>query len=164
MPVHGSIVQLNVSGGGVPKLPVAEARVGELGLAGDGHDDNEHHGGPTRAACLFALERIQALVAEGHLVVPGGTGENVTTQGIDWDEVVPGTRFKLGPECVIEVTSYAAPCATIAHNFMDGDFSRMSQNAYPGWARAYAQVLVPGLIRTGDAIEVVQTAVAGETN
>lgn len=162
MTVHGSIVQLNISGGGVPKLPVGEARVGELGLAGDGHDDGVHHGGPTRAVSLFSLERIRALAAEGHPIVPGGTGENVTTQGIDWDEVIPGTRFKLGPECVIEVTSYAAPCATIEQNFIDGDFGRMSQKVYPGWARAYAKVLVPGLIRTGERIEMVQAPVSGD--
>ena len=160
MTARGSIVQLNVSGGGVPKLPVTEAFVGELGLTGDDHDDKHNHGGPTRAVCLFPIERIEALAAEGHHVAPGTTGENVTTRGIDWDEVTPGTRFRLGNECEIEVTAYTAPCWKIEHNFSDGDFSRMSQKVHPGWSRAYAKVLVPGTIRSGDPIEVVQVGAA----
>lgn len=160
MPAHGSIVQLNISSGGVPKLPVAAAYVDELGLAGDGHDDKQHHGGPTRAVCLFPIERIEALAAEGHHVAPGTTGENVTTRGIDWDEVTPGTQFRLGSACLVEVTSYTAPCATIEHNFADKDFNRMSQQAYPGWSRTYAKVLEPGTIRAGDPIEVVRVGVA----
>ena len=65
MSVKGRVVQINVSPGGVPKLPVASARVTLEGLEGDGHRDLEHHGGPERALCLFALEQIRALQAEG---------------------------------------------------------------------------------------------------
>ena len=118
MQVRGSIVQLNVSGGGVPKLPVLEAQVGELGLAGDQQHNTRLHGGPARAVSLFAIERIAALAAEGHPIVPGGTGENITTRGINWDEVLPGVRLRLGAQCVLEVTSFVAPCATIEDNFI----------------------------------------------
>ncbi len=77
--------QLNVSSGGVPKLPVERVVVSPNGLAGDGHDDTVHHGGPCRAVCLYALERIGALRQEGHPVEPGRLGENVTVAGLDWD-------------------------------------------------------------------------------
>ena len=36
---HGRVLQVNVSAGGVPKRPVAEAWVDRLGLAGDAHHD-----------------------------------------------------------------------------------------------------------------------------
>ena len=162
MQVRGSIAQLNASGGGVPKLPVLEAQVGELGLAGDQQHNTRLHGGPARAVSLFAIERIAALAAEGHPIVPGGTGENITTRGIDWEEAAPGARFKLGADCVLEVTSYTAPCATIERNFTDREFGRLSQKAYPGWARVYARVLVPGLVRAGDSIEVLAALVSAE--
>ena len=71
MSVKGRVVQINISPGGVPKLPVAAARVTPDGLEGDGHRDLEHHGGPERALCLFSLEQIRALQAEGHAVTPG---------------------------------------------------------------------------------------------
>ena len=105
----GRIVQINVSPGGVPKLPVPRVRVTALGLEGDGHR-SEHHGGAERALCLFALERLEALRAEGHPVVPGGLGENLTVAGLDWAAVGPGDRFRLGDGVVIEVTRFTNPC------------------------------------------------------
>ena len=42
------------------------------------------HGGLERAICLFSLEVIEALQAEGHPIVPGSTGENVTLAGLNW--------------------------------------------------------------------------------
>ncbi len=55
---NGRVVQINVSDGGVPKRPIERGRVGPLGLAGDGHRDRRHHGGPDRALCLLSLEVI----------------------------------------------------------------------------------------------------------
>ena len=88
----GVIHQINVSPGGVPKLPVEEARVTWLGIVGDGHDDKENHGGPLAALCLYSLEEIERLQAEGHPIAPGTTGENVTLVGVDWSEMTPGSR------------------------------------------------------------------------
>lgn len=164
MAQRGTIVQVSLSGGGVPKLPVMEAEVGELGITGDKHDDVSNHGGPERALCLFSIERLAALAAEGHAMAPGSTGENITTEGIDWDDMLPGTRLRLGSDVVIELTRYTTPCKTIGHTFRDGDFTRMSHLRFPGWSRIYARVLGTGTIRPGDAIEVVSAIaeVAGD--
>ena len=88
MTARATIAQISVSPGGVPKLPVPAARVTELGLEGDAHREMEVHGGPERALCLFALEQIRALQAEGHPVVPGALGENLTIEGLDWHPLV----------------------------------------------------------------------------
>jgi len=98
--VTGSVVQLSVSPGGVPKHAIAEARVTELGLEGDAHR-YRYHGGPERAVCLFAMEAIRSLVAEGHSVTPGALGENVTTEGLEWAAVTPGAHLRLGAQPVI---------------------------------------------------------------
>src|SRR5919107_4461162 len=90
------IAWLNVSDGGVPKLPVARARVTSAGVEGDRQRKLTIHGGPDRALCLWSLELIEALRAEGHPVVPGSAGENVTISGVDWGRVVPGARLRLG--------------------------------------------------------------------
>ncbi len=151
----GSIVQISVSRGGVPKLPVMLAEVTELGMAGDGHNEPPHiHGGPERALCLFAIERIEALAAEGHPIFAGATGENVTTRGIDWDTVVPGARLRLGADVLIEITRYTTPCRTNARWFAGGDFPRMHQDRFPGWSRVYARVLHGGVLRPGDPVAV----------
>ena len=156
---RGTIHRLNVSAGGVPKLPVAQARAGFGGLEGDAQADRRHHGGPERALCLFSLERIAELAAGGHPIAPGRTGENVTLAGLDWSLVVPGARLRLG-EALVEVTRYTSPCLKIAAAFADGDFSRMSQNAHPGCSRVYARVLEEGLLREGDAAELLPDGAA----
>jgi MOSC domain-containing protein YiiM len=90
------VVQVNVSRGGVPKRPVPAARASRFGLDGDGHRDPVHHGGPERALCLFAAERIEALQAQGHRVEPGTLRENLTVAGLDWahrSSSVTGSRW-----------------------------------------------------------------------
>jgi len=153
----GRIVQINVSPGGVPKRPVPSARVTELGLEGDQHRDIEHHGGPERALCLFALEQIHALQAEGHYVSPGAIGENLTVEGLDWEHVTPGSRLELGAGVLIEVSRYTSPCFKIKERFADGDISRVSQKHHPGSSRVYARVLTTGVIRQGDTVRLVDS-------
>lgn len=148
------IHQLNVSGGGVPKRPIEDGQVTKTGLAGDRQAKPGIHGGPYRALSLFPLEHIESLAAEGHPIEPGSVGENVTTRGLDWAEIVPGTCLRLGDEVQIRITSYAAPCTTIAGSFRDGDVNRLNPRRAPGWSRLYAEVLREGPVRPGDAIEV----------
>jgi MOSC domain-containing protein YiiM len=152
------VVQLSVSPGGVPKLPIPEARVTRLGLEGDAHRDEEHHGGPDRAVCLFSLEQIEALGAEGHTVTPGALGENLTVAGLPWTDVVPGARLRVGADVLLEITRYTSPCVNIRTVFKGGEFSRVSQKRNPGWSRVYARVLEEGVVRAGDAVEMVQSS------
>jgi MOSC domain-containing protein YiiM len=152
---RATIAQINVSPGGVPKLPVPSARVTELGLEGDAHRELEHHGGPERALCLFALEQIRALQAEGHSISPGTIGENLTVEGLDWERVTPGSRLEVGDAVVIEVTRYTSPCLTIKTSFRDGDYSRVSEKKHPGSSRVYARVIKTGAIRQGDPVRLL---------
>lgn len=151
----GRIVQLSVSSGGVPKRAVETAHVTALGLEGDAHRDTEHHGGPERAVCLYPLEAIHALAAEGHAVAPGALGENVTVEGLDWTAVTPGGRLLLGAGVLLEVTRYTSPCVNIAPAFAGRDYARVSQKRHPGWSRVYARVLVPGALRRGDTVRLL---------
>ena len=150
----GTLVSINVSNGGVPKRRIADAKVSRLGLLNDVQNDTKGHGGPERAVCVYALERIVALQSEGHPIDVGTAGENVTVQGIDWGLVAPGARLRLGDQVVLEVTSFTTPCKTIRDSFIDGTFVRISEKLYPGWSRVYTRVLSEGEIRSGDAVEL----------
>lgn len=152
------IHQLSRSSGGVPKLPIAEGLLHVGGLADDWQTDRKHHGGPDRAVCLFPLELIDTLRAEGHPITPGAIGENITTSGLDWAQVVPGARLQLGESALLEIVSYAAPCRTIREAFRDHEFMRVSEKTHPGSARAYARVLREGTVRSGDPITLVPAA------
>lgn len=151
----GLIASINLSGGGVPKRRVSDARVARLGLLGDAQNDTKNHGGPERAVCVYSLEKIRSLQSEGHPIEIGTAGENVTVEGLDWELVVPGTRLKLGDEVLLEVASFTGPCKTIRESFIDGKFVRISHKVHPGWSRVYARVLSEGEIRSGDPVEVV---------
>lgn len=153
--MNGTIHQISISDGGVPKLPVDQATVTTIGILGDRQRDLAHHGGPNRALCLYSLEVIEGFREEGHPIEPGSAGENVTVAGIDWAAIIPGTRILLGPEVQIEITSYTTPCANNARWFTDGGFSRMLQSRHPGKSRVYARVLAGGTIETGDRVQVV---------
>jgi MOSC domain-containing protein YiiM len=152
------VVQINISPGGVPKLPVASARVIANGLEGDGHRDLEHHGGPERALCIFSLEQIRALQVEGHTITPGAIGENLTLEGLDWERVQPGAVLELGERVRIEITRYTSPCFNIRPSFLGGDFARVSQKRHPGWSRVYAKVLQPGTISQGDPVRLLDSS------
>ena len=151
---RGSVVSLNRSLGGVPKHPVAEARVTRSGLEGDRQRNRRLHGGPDRALCLYSAELIAALRAEGHPIEPGSVGENVTIAGLDWRLLVPGARLAIG-DTEVELTSYTMPCKTIRHAFRDGRSNRISQLAHPGESRVYARVLREAVVRIGDPVEVL---------
>ena len=151
----GVIHQINISPGGVPKLSVDAARVTRLGIVGDEHNDKENHGGPLAALCLYCLEEIERLQAEGHPIGPGTTGENITLAGIGWGAMMPGARLALGDEVVIELTDYATPCKTIRDSFIDQEFVRISQKLHPGESRVYARILREGVIRPGDNVALL---------
>lgn len=144
--------QVSLSDGGVPKLAVPAAQVTVEGLTGDRQRNRKHHGGPDRAVCLYSLEVIEALRAEGHSIGPGSAGENLTITGLDWANLKPGDRLTIGAHLYLEIMSYTAPCRLNGQWFKDGNSERMAQEAHPGWSRLYARVLVEGNVGIGDKV------------
>jgi len=147
----GAVVALHTSGGGVPKLPIDAARVERDGIVGDRQADAKHHGRPFQALCLWSREVISGLAADGHPINAGAAGENVTTSGIDWTSLRPGSLMRIGT-VLAEVSFPATPCAKQTGWFSDGDFGRIDHDRNPGLTRWYAWVREPGDIRPGDQI------------
>lgn len=153
---HGRVAFVNVSPGGVPKRPVSSAWVRRLGLDGDAHNEPEPvHGGPDQAVCLYSIEAISRVAADGHQAFPGAYGENLTIEGIDWAALRAGDRLEIGEDGLsIELSDMAGPCQTIAHWFIDRRIARISPMLRPEDARWYARVLAEGRVATGDRVEV----------
>lgn len=149
------LFQINISDGGVPKMPINRIAVHATGAQGDRQRSLKFHGGPDRALCLYSLERILALQGEGHPIVPGSTGENLTLTGLDWTLVRPGLQLAIGETLKIEITDYTEPCGLIAGSFSEGAIKRMQQEAQPGWSRVYARVIHPGVITVGDSVRLL---------
>jgi MOSC domain-containing protein YiiM len=158
-PSTGVVVSVNVSPGGIPKVPVDGTRIRNLGLDGDGHADLSHHGGPLQAVCLYSVESIERVAGEGHTAFPGAYGENLTLAGIDWPGLRTGDRLRIGANGpLLELTDDATPCSKQARWFIEGDISRISIRRHPEDARWYAKVVEEGPVAPGDRVQLIRTA------
>ncbi|MEP7113806.1 MAG: MOSC domain-containing protein [Ilumatobacteraceae bacterium] len=144
----GTVTQLSVSTGGLPKLAVDAAEVTWKGMAGDRQATRLHHGRPWQALCIWSVEVIDDFRNAGHPIAPGLAGENITISGLPWAEVRAGVRLRVG-EMLCEVSAYALPCKSNVRWFIGGDFNVMHHQSGPV-SRVYATVLEPGRISTGD--------------
>ena len=156
----GRVVQVSASPGGVPKRAVDRACVGPLGLEGDGHRQPQPvHGGFEQAVCLYTVEAITRVAADGHTAFPGAYGENLTVEGIEVGLLARGDRLAIGDGGLeLEITRHAAPCQTIAHFFDDRAIARISPKVHPADARQYARVITEGPVAPGDRVEVLTAA------
>ena len=94
--MQGVIVQVAVSNGGLPKLPVSGGLIASLGVEGDRHNHPEVHGGPRKAVLLVSCEIVDELKARGYPLFYGALGENLTTRGIDFRRLRVGDRLRAG--------------------------------------------------------------------
>lgn len=168
--MQGIVHQINVSKGGVPKLPIAEGWVAPLGIEGDRQSDRAHHGGPSQALLLASLEDIERLRAEGFPIAAGSLGENLTIRGLDFRLLRSGQRFHVGG-ALIELTRLRTPChkldiydrapgLRLQPRLYDAR-ARAGDPSSPVWGRGgfYAAVVRPGPIATGVTIALADQAV-----
>ncbi len=142
----GKVVAVSVSDKkGVVKRNVPEARlVAEHGLAGDAHAE-----GGRRQVSLLAVESIEKMRAAGAAVSPGDFAENITTRGLAVDALPIGTRLKVGPEAELVVTQIGKACHKgCAIRDLVGDCIMPREGIF-------ARVIKGGLIKPGDAVEVL---------
>lgn len=138
--------------------PVA---VGPLGLAGDGRGDAGTHGGIARAIYAYPHEhyavwqtlRAQAGLAPwGAPAEPGLLGENLTLTGLLESQAWVGDLLRF-PGCALAISEPRLPCGRLDAAMGFRHAARMmTQSGYCGF---FLAVREPGVIRAGDAFEVV---------
>lgn len=162
----GRIVQINISRGGLPKLPISEAVVTPLGIVGDRCAHPQIHGGPRQAVLLVCAEVVELLIARGYPLFFGALGENLTSRGLDHRQLRIGQRYRIG-EAFFEITKLRAPCAAldvygpaIKQEIYDQQV-KSGDASSPRWAMGgvYAQVLRTGTLRHNDIITLVDQVV-----
>ena len=158
-PSTGLVASVNTSPGGVPKRPIRRARVHWRGLEGDGHSKPEPiHGTPEQAVCLYAIEAIERIRADGHQAFPGAYGENLTIAGLEWQGLRRGDRIRIGDDGpLLLLTDFATPCDTQERWFVDGKYGRISARKHPEDARWYASVVEQGDVEPGDEVHLIRT-------
>jgi MOSC domain-containing protein YiiM len=157
----GSVLQINVSNGGVPKRAVSEGVVTALGIVGDEQAHPEFHGGPRQALLLITAEGVEELKQAGFALFPGALGENITTTGLDRRALRIGQRWRVGPEVVVEFTKVRVPCKALnrygagrIQKAVYDEVVHAGDPSSPHWGLSgfYARVVEGGTIHTGDTI------------
>ncbi len=161
-----SVIQINISPGGIPKRPIAEALVTPECIRGDACAHPRIHGGPSKAVLIITSEGIAELVAQGFPLYNGALGENLTTAGLDRSQMRIGQRYRVG-EVMLELTKVRVPCSAldvygpdIKEAIYDAQ-AKAGDPASPRWGLSgfYARVVRPGVIRAHDIITLVDQVV-----
>ncbi len=160
--MQGTIVQINISPGGLPKRPVSGGFIASLGIVGDRQAHPGIHGGPRQAILLIAAEVVEELQRRGYPVVFGSLGENLTTRGIDMRDLRIGDRIRAGG-ALLEITKPRGPCTqldiygpSIKEEIYDARVKARDHTS-PHWGMSgfYLSVVEPGPVSAGDIIAVV---------
>ncbi|MFZ5597596.1 MAG: MOSC domain-containing protein [Bacillota bacterium] len=117
--------------------------VEEHGIEGDAHTGNWH-----RQVSLLAVESIQKMIDAGLDVGPGDFAENLTTEGIDLVSLPVGTRMRIGPDALVEVTQIGKECHTRCAIYRQAGDCVMPREGI------FARVLRGGPVAVGHDIEV----------
>jgi MOSC domain-containing protein YiiM len=124
------------------------------GLVGDFIGDGKHHGGNDQAVYAFQREDLDEWERWLGRELPNGFfGENLTTIGLDVNNARIGERWRIGQRVVLQVTAPRIPCSTFRGWMGEKGWAKTFTAA--GRPGAYLKVLTPGVIRAGDAIEVI---------
>ena len=157
----GTVVRINVSQGGIPKVAIASGELTETGVFGDAWR-YPFHGGPRKAVLLITSEGIEELISQGFPLFPGALGENLTTRELDRRRLRLGQRFRAG-DATIELTRLRTPCATLDvygagiqaavydARVQAGDFGAHRW----GLSGFYASGIQPGIVRPGDGVTLL---------
>ena len=130
---------------GERKHPVPEIALRrDHGIVGDAHAGNWH-----RQVSLLAEESVDAMRALGLTLAPGDFAENILTRGIVLKTLPVGTRLRVG-ETVLEITQIGKQC----HN--DCAIKKTTGRCVMPTDGVFAVVLEEGVIRPGDAIEILE--------
>ncbi|HWI66240.1 MAG TPA: MOSC domain-containing protein [Symbiobacteriaceae bacterium] len=125
----------------------------KTGLPGDAQVDTVHHGGPDKAALLYATEHTPYWTELlGKDPGPAIMGETLTVSGLTEAGAKIGDVYQIG-EAVVQVSQPRVPCykANIRHGIADMDKKVMAC----GYTGVYVRVLTEGQVKAGDSITLV---------
>jgi molybdopterin adenylyltransferase len=140
------VVSVNISEKkGTIKVPVAEIRLNELGVAGDAHAGEWH-----RQVSLLADESVQRFThAAGRSIQYGEFAENITTKGLELVNTHPLDRLTIG-DVELEITQIGKEC----HGTSCAIFKEVGNCVMPKEG-IFARVLKNGIVKAGNKVVYV---------
>lgn len=140
------------------KMPVDEPlQVSFLTIIGDEQADPRFHGGEAKAVYAYDISHYE----HWKKILPrddwqhGMFGENLTTEGLQDNEVFIGSIYKIGT-AKLQVTQPRFPCMKLNMRFNDSGmvkiFTQQKRNGI------YFKVVEEGTMQAGDEIELIETS------
>lgn len=144
---------------GMYKQPVTTAlELGVNGFVDDQQADLRVHGGPEKAVHQYPAQHYRALAARfpqlAATLVPGGLGENLSTDDLDENDVRIGEVWALGT-AELQLCQPRSPCWKIDERYCEGMAAYIAENFLTGW---YWRVLRPGRVAPGDRLVLARPA------
>jgi len=141
----GSIFRLSISHQkGTRKTNVPRVTVTIRGIDGDAH------AGSARAVSLLPHESFGKLAMGDIDLHPGDFGENITTVGINFDNIGVGTRLALGDDVILEIIQIGKECH-------DGCIIRdTAGDCIMPREGLFARVVKGGMLSEGDTIGIIE--------
>jgi len=148
----GRVVAVSISDKqGVKKNPIDQGQLlDNYGLQGDVHAGPWH-----RQVSLLAEESIDKMRSKGLELSPGDFAENITTSGIDLLALPIGSRLRIGPTAILEVTQHGKECHHHCAIYRQVGDCVMPREGI------FVRVLKGGPVKAGDEIEPVKLITVG---
>ena len=130
---------------GTVKHPIEEARLlPHHGIVGDAHAGDWH-----RQVSMLAEESVDKLRGALPQLKAGAFAENITTEGIVLNDLLPGTRLRLG-EAEVEVTQIGKEC----HG--ECAIRKAAGTCVMPTEGIFAVVRREGVVHPGDTVEIIK--------
>jgi len=115
----------------------------EHGIIGDAHGTTE------RQISLLPIESFSKLETVDFTINPGDFAENITTEGLDFNQIQVGTSLRLGADVCVQIIQIGKEChenCIIREKVGDCIMPREG---------IFAKVLQAGEVHVGDPIEIL---------
>lgn len=127
---------------GTQKQEVPSAHMTEdWGIDGDAHAGKWH-----RQVSLLAFEKIEEFRHRGAMVDFGAFGENLVVEGFDLKKLPIGTRFRVGPDILLELTQIGKKCHSHCAIY------QVMKDCIMPREGVFTRVLCGGDVRPGDTV------------
>lgn len=114
------------------------------GIEGDGHTGTWH-----RQVSMLPMESIRKIQELGMEVKSGDFAENLTIEGLNFEDLTIGRRLKIGSSAIGEVTQIGKEC----HN--ECDIRRKLNDCIMTREGVFLRIHIGGPVQTGDPVEVL---------
>jgi cyclic pyranopterin phosphate synthase len=116
----------------------------QFGIIGDAHSGNWH-----RQVSLLKSESIDRMKEKLPEIEPGMFAENITTEGIELEELKIGDKIKVGKDVMLEVSQIGKECHNPCNIYYSVGYCIMPKEGI------FARVISGGRINVGEEIKII---------